>query len=89
MRPLFAGVDWAQPPLFVLNKDLALAVFLISMSYLVGKWITTYSNDLPKQLILIKFFGLMGFSMAAIMRLWRCYCSRQSAIRNFSIQQDG
>ena len=64
---IFAGVDWAQLPLFILNKALALAaVFFISMSYLVGKWIKTYSNDPPKQLTLIKFFGLMGFSLAAI-----------------------
>ena len=29
-------------------------------------WIKTYSSNPPKQLILVKFCGLMGFSMAAI-----------------------
>ena len=64
---IFAGVDWAHLPLFILNKALALAaVFFISMSYLFGKSIKTYSGNPPKQLILVKFCGLMGFSMAAI-----------------------
>ncbi|MHC8865246.1 hypothetical protein ACYVVI_08720 [Arenicellales bacterium IMCC57338] len=64
---IFAGVDWAHLPLFILNKALALAaVFFISMSYVVGKLIKTYSSDPPKQLILVKFCGLMGFSMAAL-----------------------
>ena len=64
---IFAGVGWTHLPLFILNKALALAaVFFISMSYLVGKLIKTYSSDPPKQLILVKFCGLMGFSIAAI-----------------------
>ncbi len=64
---IFASVDWTHLPLFILNKALALAaVFFISMSYVVGKLIKTYSNDPPKQLILVKFCGLMGFSMAAL-----------------------
>jgi len=64
---IVASVDWTHLPLFILNKALALAaVFFISMSYVVGKLIKTYSSDPPKQLILVKFCGLMGFSMAAL-----------------------
>ena len=64
---IFAGVGCTHLQLFLLNKALALAAaFFISMSYLVGKLIKTYSSDPPKQLILVKFCGLMGFSMAAI-----------------------
>ena len=64
---LFGGVEWSHFPLFISNKAVSLAaVFFIGMSYLVGKVVRVYEDDFPKRLILIKFCGLMGFSLALI-----------------------
>ena len=64
---VFAGVEWAHFPLYIGNKALSLAaVFFIATSYLIGKTLKVYQDDFAKRLILIKFCGLMGFSLAAI-----------------------
>ena len=64
---VFQGVEFSQFPLFVGNKAFSLAaVFLIAASYLIGKSSKLFGGDAGKRLILIKFCGLMGFSLAAI-----------------------
>jgi len=64
---VFAGVDWSDFPLFIANKAFSLAaVFLIAASYCIGKLVHRYDNDPGKRLVLIKFCGLMGFSLAAM-----------------------
>jgi len=42
------------------------AVFFIASSYLIAKTVCAYESDSEKQLILIKFCGLIGFSLASI-----------------------
>ena len=62
-----SGVDWSHFPLFITNKGVSLAaVFFIGISYLIGKALRIYKNDSEKRLILIKFCGLIGFSLASI-----------------------
>jgi DMSO/TMAO reductase YedYZ heme-binding membrane subunit len=64
---VFKGVEWEHFPLYIANKACSLAaVFFIGASYLIGKTIRIYSNESDKRLVLIKFCGLMGFSLAAI-----------------------
>ena len=61
------GVAWEHFPLYIFNKAISLAaVFFIAVSYLIGKVIKAHADDPEKRLILIKFCGLMGFSLAAI-----------------------
>ena len=60
-------VAWRHFPAFILDKATSLAaVFFIGASYLVGKTIRWYDNDKRLRLVVIKFCGLMGFSLAAI-----------------------
>jgi DMSO/TMAO reductase YedYZ heme-binding membrane subunit len=64
---VFAGVEWSHFPLYIANKAISLAaVFFIGASYLIGKTVRVYDDEPDKRLILIKFSGLMGFSLAAI-----------------------
>ena len=64
---IFGGVDWGHFPLYIANKAISLAaVVFIAMSYMIGKLFKVYDSDPDKRLILIKFCGLMGFSLAAI-----------------------
>ena len=64
---VFGGVEWTHFPLFILNKASSLAsVFFIAMSYLIGRKIKVYADDNAKRLILVKFCGLIGFSLAAM-----------------------
>jgi DMSO/TMAO reductase YedYZ heme-binding membrane subunit len=64
---VFSGIDWSHFPLFIANKGISLsAVSFIATSYLIGKTIHVYEEDSKKQLILIKFCGLIGFSLASI-----------------------
>jgi DMSO/TMAO reductase YedYZ heme-binding membrane subunit len=60
-------VAWAHFPLFILNKATSLAaVVFVACSYLIGR-VIPWHNDNPKvKLVVIKFCGLMGFSLAAI-----------------------
>lgn len=60
-------VAWRHFPAFILNKATSLAaVFFIAASYLIGKTIRWYDHDKRLRLVVIKFCGLMGFSLAAI-----------------------
>jgi len=64
---ILSGVDWSHFPLFIANKGASLAaVFFIATSYLIGKTIRVYEGNAEKRLILIKFCGLIGFSLASI-----------------------
>ena len=66
LRYHIAGtVDWAHFPLFILNKATALAaVLFVACSYLIGRVITWHNDDPKLKLVVIKFCGLMGFSLA-------------------------
>jgi len=60
-------VGWAHFPLFILNKTTSLAaVVFVACSYLIGRVIPWYNSDPKLKLVVIKFCGLMGFSLAAI-----------------------
>ena len=60
-------VAWRHFPAFILNKATSLAaVIFVAASYLVGKTIRWYDDDKRLRLVVIKFCGLMGFSLAAI-----------------------
>ena len=64
---VFGGVEWTYFPLFIANKAISLAaVVFIATSYLIGKIIRVYEDDPAHRLVLIKFCGLIGFSLAAI-----------------------
>lgn len=62
-----SDVSWMHFPLYILNKAISLAaVFFVASSYLIGR-VFKWHNDNPKQkLVIIKFCGLMGVSLAAI-----------------------
>jgi DMSO/TMAO reductase YedYZ heme-binding membrane subunit len=64
---LAGNVSWNHFPLFILNKATSLAaVVFVACSYLIG-WVIRWHNDDPVlKLVVIKFCGLMGFSLAAI-----------------------
>lgn len=60
-------IAWRHFPAFILNKATSLAaVIFVAASYLVGKTIRWYDDDKRLRLVVIKFCGLMGFSLAAI-----------------------
>ncbi|MBT8467386.1 MAG: hypothetical protein KJN97_01445, partial [Deltaproteobacteria bacterium] len=60
-------IEWRQFPVFILNKATSLAaVIFVAASYLVGKFIHGYDDDKRLRLVVIKFCGLMGFSLAGI-----------------------
>lgn len=64
---VFSGTDWSHFPLFIANKGISLAaVGFIAMSYLIGKIVHAQADDPRKRLVLIKFCGLIGFSLASI-----------------------
>jgi len=59
--------SWAHCPLFILNKATSLAaVVFVASSYLVGRVFRWHNHDPVLKLVVIKFCGLMGFSLAAI-----------------------
>lgn len=63
---LAGDVSWDHFPLFILNKAASLAaVIFIACSYLIGPVIRWHNRD-PRKLVIIKFCGLMGFSLAVI-----------------------
>jgi DMSO/TMAO reductase YedYZ heme-binding membrane subunit len=68
LRYHIAGdVTWSHFPLFILNKATSLAaVIFVACSYLIGRVIRWHNNDPKLKLVVIKFCGLMGFSLAAI-----------------------
>jgi DMSO/TMAO reductase YedYZ heme-binding membrane subunit len=60
-------VFWEHFPLYILNKAISLAaVIFVACSYLIGRVIQWHNNDPKIKLVVIKFCGLMGFSLAAI-----------------------
>jgi DMSO/TMAO reductase YedYZ heme-binding membrane subunit len=60
-------VAWTHFPLFILNKATSLAaVVFVACSYLIGRVIKWHNSDPKLKLVVIKFCGLMGFSLAAI-----------------------
>ena len=64
---LSGEVSWAHFPLFILNKATSLAaVIFVACSYLIGRVIRWHNHDPKLKLVVIKFCGLMGFSLAAI-----------------------
>lgn len=64
-------VSWIHFPLFILNKATSLAaVIFVACSYLVRKVIRWHKDDPGLQLVVIKFCGLAGFSLAAIHALF-------------------
>ena len=68
LRYHIAGdVPWNQLPLYILNKATALAaVVFVACSYLIGRVIRWHNDDPQLKLVVIKFCGLMGFSLAFI-----------------------
>lgn len=61
------SVSWTHFPLFILNKATSLAaVVFVASSYLVGRVFRWHNHDPVQKLVVIKFCGLMGFSLAAI-----------------------
>jgi DMSO/TMAO reductase YedYZ heme-binding membrane subunit len=64
---IVGDVAWAHFPLFILNKATSLAaVFFVALSYLIGRVIRWHNADPKIKLVVIKFCGLMGFSLALI-----------------------
>jgi len=64
---LAGDVRWAHFPLFILNKATSLAaIVFVACSYLIGRVIRWHNGDPHVKLVVIKFCGLMGFSLAAI-----------------------
>ena len=58
------GVPLAQAPLYILNKAISLGgLAFLAMSYLVGKVARLRWEDRRLQLVVIKFCGLIGFSL--------------------------
>jgi DMSO/TMAO reductase YedYZ heme-binding membrane subunit len=58
------GVPLAQAPLYVLNKAISLGgLAFLAMSYLVGKVAGLRWGDRQLELVVIKFCGLIGFSL--------------------------
>jgi len=61
------GVPWSNFPLYIFNKAISLAaVFFVACSYLVGRVIQRHNDDPRIRLIVIKFCGLIGLSLAGI-----------------------
>jgi DMSO/TMAO reductase YedYZ heme-binding membrane subunit len=62
-----SGVPYAHFPLFILNKSTSLAaVIFVVCSYLVGRVFRWHNRNPVRKLVVIKFCGLMGLSLAAI-----------------------
>ncbi len=64
---IFGGVEWSHFPLFILNKAFSLAgVFFVASSYLIGRVFRWHNADPARRLVVVKFCGLMGFSLAGV-----------------------
>jgi len=64
---ILRGVEWSHFPLYILNKAVSLAaVFFVACSYLIGRVVTRHNDDPRTRLIVVKFCGLMGLSLAAM-----------------------
>lgn len=61
------GVPWADIPIFISNKAIALgAVVFIALSFVIGPLIKFWPGIFDKLQPLRKYFGLLGFSLASI-----------------------
>ena len=61
------GVPWEQLPLYITNKGIALsAVLLIALSYVIGPLTRFSPKTFSPWLTTRKYFGLLGFGLAAI-----------------------
>jgi len=62
-----SGVSWSHFPLFIMNKAVSLAAtVLVACSYLIGRVVRWYNDEPRKKLVVVKFCGLIGFSLAAL-----------------------
>jgi DMSO/TMAO reductase YedYZ heme-binding membrane subunit len=62
-----SGVSWSHFPLFIMNKAVSLAAtVLVACSYLIGKVVRWYNDEPGRKLVVVKFCGLIGFSLAAL-----------------------
>lgn len=60
------GVPWEHFPLFIFNKGISLsAVFLITLSYMLGRLARIFPHIFTKWLSMRKFLGVAGFGLAA------------------------
>ena len=65
--PIAGDVAWEHFPLFIMNKATAMAaVVFVACSYLVGPVLTMHNHDVKLKLVVVKFCGLMGFSLALV-----------------------
>jgi DMSO/TMAO reductase YedYZ heme-binding membrane subunit len=64
---VFAQVPVDQWPLFLGNKAISLAgLILLALSYTIGKISILTDSDKGRQLVLVKFCGLFGFTLIAM-----------------------
>ncbi len=64
---ILGSVAWSHFPLYIFNKAVSLAaVFFVACSYLLGRVFRRHNDDPRIRLIVIKFCGLVGLSLAAI-----------------------
>lgn len=64
---IIKGVSWEHLPLFISNKAIALAsVVFIALSYFLGPLARFWPGRIVPLLGTRKFFGLLGFGLAAI-----------------------
>ncbi|MGF1579583.1 MAG: hypothetical protein ACFCD0_09485 [Gemmataceae bacterium] len=78
------GVPWDHLPLFILNKATSLAaVFFVACSYLVGRVFNWHNDDPRVKLVVIKFCGLVGFSLAAIHTLFSVCLLNPAYLKKF------
>ncbi len=64
---IIKGDSWSKLPLFVSNKAIALsAVVFIAISFLLGPLARFWPRKFVSLLYLRKYFGLLGFGLAAV-----------------------
>ena len=82
-------VPWHQLPLFILDKATSLAaVIFVACSYLIGRVIKWHNDDPKLKLVVIKFCGLMGFSLA-FMHAFMAVCLLRPAYLGKYFLEDG
>jgi len=80
---LSGEVAWTHFPLFILNKTISLAaVIFVACSYLIGRIFRWHNHDPRLKLVVIKFCGLMGFSLAVIHAFFSVYILTPAYFRN-------
>ena len=67
---IIKGTPWVELPLFISNKAISLsAVVFIALSYTLGSLARFWPKTFIPTLDLRKFFGLLGFGLAALLGL--------------------